>query len=136
MDLTREQLLKIIDNLGKKLAQAQLDIAVLEMRVEELSKQQGQSNNQPFLVTKKINNKKGSVKQWLQDCSMTQNVNDQYQMPTHLCLCFTETAEQYVKTVVEPILSPELFDKYFENGGDVIENAELFMKENCEMFIE
>ena len=67
---------------------------------------------------------------------MTRNVNDQYQMPTHLCLCFTETAEQYIKSVVEPILSPELFDEYFENGGDVIENAERFMKENCEMFIE
>ena len=40
MDLTREQLLKIIDNLGKKLAQAQLDIAVLEMRSDELSKKQ------------------------------------------------------------------------------------------------
>ena len=53
-----------------------------------------------------------------------------------MCLYFTETAEQYIKTVVEPILSPELFDKYFENGGDVIENAELFMKENCVMFIE
>ena len=53
-----------------------------------------------------------------------------------MCLYFSETAEQYIKTVVEPILSPELFDKYFENGGDVIENAELFMKENCEMFIE
>lgn len=38
MDFTREQLLKIIDNLSKKLVQAQLDIAVLEMRVEELSK--------------------------------------------------------------------------------------------------
>ena len=38
MELTREQLLKIIDNLGKKLTQAQLDIAVLEMRIEELSK--------------------------------------------------------------------------------------------------
>lgn len=38
MELSQEQLLKIIDNLGKKLAQAQLDIAVLEMRVEELSK--------------------------------------------------------------------------------------------------
>ena len=38
MDLTREQLLKIIDNLGKKLAQAQLDIAVLEMRLEELAR--------------------------------------------------------------------------------------------------
>ena len=53
-----------------------------------------------------------------------------------MCLYFSETAEQYIKTVVEPILSPELFDKYFENGGDVIENAELFMKENCEIFIE
>ena len=40
MDLTREQLLKINDNLGKKLAQAQLDIAVLEMRIDELSKKQ------------------------------------------------------------------------------------------------
>ena len=67
---------------------------------------------------------------------MMKNANNQYQMPTLLYLCFTETAEQYVKTVVEPILSPELFDKYFENGGDVIENAERFMKENCEMFIE
>ena len=38
MELTREQLLKIIDNLGKKLTQAQLDIAVLEMRIEALSK--------------------------------------------------------------------------------------------------
>lgn len=38
MDFTREQLLKIIDNLSKKLVQAQLDIAVLEMRLEELSK--------------------------------------------------------------------------------------------------
>ena len=53
-----------------------------------------------------------------------------------MCLYFSEDAEQYIKTVVEPILSSELFDKYFENGGDVIENAELFMKENCEMFIE
>ena len=51
-----------------------------------------------------------------------------------MCLYFNETAEQYVKTVVEPILSPELFDKYFENGGDVIENAERFMMENCEVF--
>ena len=41
MELTREQLLKIIDNLGKKLAQAQLNIAVLEMRIEELTQQQG-----------------------------------------------------------------------------------------------
>ena len=41
MEMTREQLLKIIDKLGKKLAQAQLDIAVLEMRLEELTQQQG-----------------------------------------------------------------------------------------------
>lgn len=39
MEFTQEQLLKIIDNLGKKLAQAQIDIAVLEMRVEGLSKE-------------------------------------------------------------------------------------------------
>ena len=50
------------------------------------------------------------------------------------CLYFNETAEQYVKNVVEPILSPELVDKYFENGGDVIENAELFMMDNCDLF--
>ena len=53
-----------------------------------------------------------------------------------MCLYFSEDAEQYIKTVVEPILSSELFDKYFENGGDIVENAELFMKENCELFIE
>ena len=41
MELTQEQLLKIIDKLGKKLAQAHLDIAVLEMRLEELTQQQG-----------------------------------------------------------------------------------------------
>ena len=41
MELTQEQLLKIIDNLSKKLVQAQLDIAVLEMRLEELTQQQG-----------------------------------------------------------------------------------------------
>ena len=41
MQLTQEQLLKIIDNLSKKLVQAQLDIAVLEMRLEELTQQQG-----------------------------------------------------------------------------------------------
>ena len=41
MELTQEQLLKIIHKLGKKLAQAQLDIAVLEMRLEELTQQQG-----------------------------------------------------------------------------------------------
>ena len=51
---------------------------------------------------------------------MTKNVNVQCQTQTHSCLCFTETAEQYIKRVVEPILSPELFDEYFENGGDVI----------------
>ena len=53
-----------------------------------------------------------------------------------MCLYFNETAKQYIKSVVEPILSPELFDEYFENGGDVIENAELFMMDNCDLFKE
>lgn len=51
-----------------------------------------------------------------------------------MCLYLTENAKNYITSVVEPILSKELFDKYFENGGNVIENAELFMKENCELF--
>ena len=53
-----------------------------------------------------------------------------------MCLYFSEDAEQYIKTVVEPILSPELFDLYFENGGDVIENAEKFMLDNCSLFVK
>ena len=53
-----------------------------------------------------------------------------------MCLYLTEEAPQYILKVTETILDAATFDKYFENGGDVIENAELFMKENCEMFIE
>ena len=53
-----------------------------------------------------------------------------------VCLYVNENAKQYIHSITEPILSSELFDKYFENGGDVIENAELFIKENCKLFIE
>lgn len=51
-----------------------------------------------------------------------------------MCLYMNEDAVKHILTVVEPILSEELFDLYFENGGDVIENAERFMLENCPTF--
>ena len=51
-----------------------------------------------------------------------------------MCLYLTEEATQYLTTVTEVILSTEAFDTYFENGGDVIENSERFMMENCEVF--
>ena len=53
-----------------------------------------------------------------------------------MCLYVSETASKYIYSIVEPILSPEVFDAYFENGGDVIENAELFMIDNCDLFKE
>ena len=53
-----------------------------------------------------------------------------------MCLYVSETASKYIYSIVEPILSPEVFDTYFENGGDVIENAELFMMDNCDLFKE
>ena len=53
-----------------------------------------------------------------------------------MCLYMNEDATKHILTVVEPILSEELFDLYFENGGDVIENAERFMLENCPTFTE
>ena len=53
-----------------------------------------------------------------------------------MCLYVSETASKYIYSIVEPILSPEVFDIYFENGGDVIENAELFMIDNCDLFKE
>ena len=53
-----------------------------------------------------------------------------------MCLYVSETASKYIYSIVEPILSPEVFDTYFENGGDVIENAELFMIDNCDLFKE
>lgn len=51
-----------------------------------------------------------------------------------MCLYMNEDAAKHILTLVEPILSEELFDLYFENGGDVIENAERFMLENCPTF--
>ena len=51
-----------------------------------------------------------------------------------MCLYMNEDATKHILTVVEPILSEELFDLYFENGGNVIENAERFVLENCESF--
>lgn len=53
-----------------------------------------------------------------------------------ICLYVSETASKYIYSIVEPILSPEVFDTYFENGGNVIENAELFMIDNCDLFKE
>lgn len=53
-----------------------------------------------------------------------------------MCLYLTEEATQYVTKVTEVIMDPEKFDEYFENGGDIIENSERFMKENCELFTE
>ena len=51
-----------------------------------------------------------------------------------MCLYLTEDATQYLTNVTEVILSAEDFDTYFENGGDMIENSERFMMENCEVF--
>lgn len=53
-----------------------------------------------------------------------------------MCLYLSEEATQYVTKVTEVIMDPEKFDEYFENGGDIIENSERFMKENCELFTE
>nr|DAG86146.1 MAG TPA: hypothetical protein [Caudoviricetes sp.] len=49
-------------------------------------------------------------------------------------LYMTENAEHYIESIVEPILDKNVFDKYFENGGDIFENCERFMLENCEFF--
>ena len=51
-----------------------------------------------------------------------------------MCLYLSEEATQYLTKVTEVILSAEDFDTYFENGGDMIENSERFMMENCEVF--
>ena len=51
-----------------------------------------------------------------------------------MCLYLTEDATQYLTKVTEIIISPEEFDTYFENGGDVIENSERFMLAVCETF--
>lgn len=51
-----------------------------------------------------------------------------------MCLYVNEEAKQYIDSVTEPILSPEVFDKYFENNKDIISNAELFIAENSDFF--
>lgn len=53
-----------------------------------------------------------------------------------MCLYLNENASKYISAIVEPIATPELFDKYFEKGGDVIQNAEQFMIDNCNFFKE
>lgn len=52
-----------------------------------------------------------------------------------MCLYFNDNSEKYIHSVTEPILETELFDKYFNKGGDVIQNAENFMLDNCKVFI-
>ena len=51
-----------------------------------------------------------------------------------MCLYLSEEATQYLTKVTEVIFDPTEFDMYFENGGDVIENSERFMKDVCEVF--
>lgn len=51
-----------------------------------------------------------------------------------MCLYLTEDATQYLTKVTEIIMNQEEFDTYFENGGDVIENSERFMRNICEVF--
>ena len=51
-----------------------------------------------------------------------------------MCLYLTEDATQYLTKVTEIIMNQEEFDTYCENGGDVIENSERFMRDICEVF--
>ena len=51
-----------------------------------------------------------------------------------MCLYLSEEATQYLTKVTEVIFDPTEFDTYFENGGDVIENSEHFMRDVCEVF--
>lgn len=53
-----------------------------------------------------------------------------------MCLYFDENSEKYIHSVTEPILDAELFDNYFMKGGEVIQNAEQFMVDNCSIFKE
>jgi len=48
-------------------------------------------------------------------------------------LYFTEDAEQYIDSKTQ-LIPEEKFDEYFESGGDLFENCERFMLENCEVF--
>lgn len=48
-------------------------------------------------------------------------------------LYFTETTDKYIDSKTLLVRRDE-FDQYFESGGDLFENCERFMLENCEVF--
>lgn len=50
-------------------------------------------------------------------------------------LYLTEDAEHYIDSKTQ-LIPADKFDKYFESGGDIFENCERFMMENCELFME
>lgn len=50
-------------------------------------------------------------------------------------LYFTEDAEQYIDSKTQ-LIPEDKFDEYFESGGDIFENCERFMLENCDLFME
>lgn len=50
-------------------------------------------------------------------------------------LYLTEDAEHYIDSKTQ-LIPAEKFDEYFESGGDIFENCERFMMENCELFME
>lgn len=50
-------------------------------------------------------------------------------------LYLTEDAEYYIDSKTQ-LIPAEKFDEYFESGGDIFENCERFMMENCELFME
>ena len=50
-------------------------------------------------------------------------------------LYLTEDAEHYIDSKTQ-LIPAEKFDEYFESGGDIFENCERFMIENCELFME
>lgn len=50
-------------------------------------------------------------------------------------LYLTEDAEHYIDSKTQ-LIPAEKFDEYFESGGNIFENCERFMMENCELFME
>lgn len=50
-------------------------------------------------------------------------------------LYLTEDAEHYIDSKTQ-LIHADKFDEYFESGGDIFENCERFMMENCELFME
>ena len=50
-------------------------------------------------------------------------------------LYLTEDAEHYIDSKTQ-LIPADKFDEYFESGGDIFENCERFMMENCELFME